>query len=59
MQNSNTHTATYKNNATGETYKLNGVANLATAWNMAAFVCRRNNWNLEMFCNDVTVKLSK
>jgi hypothetical protein len=48
--------ATYTNKATGETYKLNGVNSLEQAWNLAEFVCRRNNWNLSMFCFDVNVK---
>jgi hypothetical protein len=48
--------ATYFNKATGETYTLKGVNSLKQAWNMAEFVCKRNDWNLSMFCNDVRVK---
>lgn len=48
--------ATYTNKATNEVYTLRGVKSLEQAWNMAEFVCRRNNWNLSMFCYDVTVK---
>lgn len=47
---------TYTNTATGETYKLSGVNSLEQAWNLAEFVCRRNNWNLSTFCSDVRVK---
>ena len=50
--------AIYTNHATNETYTLGmEIADLKTAWNLAAFVCNRMNWNLSMFCNDVTVKL--
>lgn len=49
----------YTNNATGETYTLKGVCSLKQAWNLAEFVCQRNNWNLSTFCFDVTVKFSK
>ena len=52
-----TTTATYRNTATGETYKLSGVKNLRQAWEMAEFVCRRNGWNFAMFCNDVKVSI--
>lgn len=50
--------ATYHNTATGETYTLKGVKSLEAAWDLAEFVCRRNNWNLSMFCNDVKVKFT-
>lgn len=50
------NTATYINKATSEIYKLRGVKSLEQAWNLAEYVCNRNNWNYSMFCNDVTVK---
>lgn len=53
------HTAVYYNRATEETYKIRGVRDLEQAWNLAEFVCNRNNWNLSMFCHDVQVKLIK
>lgn len=51
-------TATYSNKATGETYKLNGVNSLRHAWSLSEFVCRRNDWNHSMFCNDVKVTVN-
>ena len=51
--------AQYYNNATGETYKLNGVSSLKQAWDLAEFVCSRNNWNISMFCHDVKVKYER
>jgi len=48
--------ATYTNKATGEKYTLKGVKSLEQAWNLAEFVCRRNNWNFSMFSCDVKVK---
>ena len=50
-------TATYQNKATKETYQLGGVKGIEQAWKMAEFVCNRNNWNLEMFSNDVKVSI--
>lgn len=47
--------ATYENIATGETYKMGGVKNMEQAWDLAEFVCRRNDWNLETFALDVKV----
>lgn len=50
--------ATYINKATGEIYTLKGIISLKQAWNMAEFVCKRNNWNLSMFHFDVVVKFN-
>lgn len=50
--------ATYFNKATRETYTLRGITSLKQAWNMAEFVCERNNWNLSMFSYDVVVKFN-
>lgn len=50
--------ATYTNTALNETYELGGINNLEQAWDMAEFVCNRNNWNLSMFSYDVRVKLN-
>ena len=47
--------ATYTNTATKETYRLRGVNSLEHAWSLAEFVCKRNGWNLSMFCYDVKV----
>lgn len=47
--------ATYHNKVLDETYTLAGVNGLEQAWHMADFVCRRNNWNPDMFCDDVKV----
>jgi hypothetical protein len=54
-----TSTAVYYNRATKETYRLGGIADLESAWNMASFVCSRNNWNLGMFHIDVKVSIEK
>jgi hypothetical protein len=58
MENQGTQTATYTNKALNETYTINGVRGTEQAWDLAAFVCRRNNWSLSMFCNDVTIKIN-
>jgi hypothetical protein len=50
-------TATYYNRQTKETYKVSGVRDLEQAWNMSKNVCKWNNWNHEMFCEDVKVSL--
>jgi hypothetical protein len=52
-------TAIYQNKATKETYKLGGVSGIEQAWNMANFVCNRNNWNIEMFHTDVRVSIKQ
>lgn len=50
-------TAVYKNTITKEIYQIAGVKDLAQAWRLAAFVCERNNWNYNMFHEDVKVTL--
>ena len=50
-------TATYQNKATKETYNLGGVSGIEQAWNLASFVCYRNNWNIEAFTRDVRVSV--
>jgi len=50
-------TATYTNKQTKENYQIGGVKGLEQAWNLAEFVCNRNNWNLEMFSYDVIVRV--
>lgn len=57
LENQGYEIATYTNKATGEVYTLGGIRDLEHAWNMAEFVCNRNNWNLSKFTQDVTVKL--
>jgi hypothetical protein len=49
--------AIYKNKALNETYVLAGIKNLKHAFSVYKTVCQRMNWNAEMFCNDVQVKL--
>tara|TARA_R110000744_G_scaffold46026_2_gene101953 strand:- start:2342 stop:2491 length:150 start_codon:yes stop_codon:yes gene_type:complete len=36
--------ATYTNRLTNETYTIAGVENLAQAWNLVNFACKRNGW---------------
>lgn len=50
-------TAIYHNVVLNETYKISGVKDLREAWNLAEFVCYKNNWNISMFSYDVRVKL--
>lgn len=59
QQKQNNMKATYTNKATNEVYIINGISSLKQAWNISEFVCKRNNWNHSMFCNDVKVKISK
>lgn len=51
--------ATYFHKLSGQTYTLRGVKSLSQAWALAKIVCERNNWNFDMFCEDVRVKFTK
>lgn len=51
--------AVYYNKVLDETYCLVGVKDLKTAWAMARFVSRRNNWNFDMFSEDVDVSIKQ
>lgn len=50
-------TAIYTNIKTNETYEISGIKELSHAWLLSKFVCKRNNWNFNMFSNDVLIKL--
>lgn len=51
--------ATYTNTATNEVYTLSGEEmNLEKAHDMAGFVCKRMNWNINMFGHDVRVRVA-
>lgn len=54
-----TITATYRNRATDETYKLIGVKSLAHAWRLAWWVAARTGWNLSTFHHDVAVTIGR
>nr|BFF40253.1 hypothetical protein BACY1_20580 [Tenacibaculum mesophilum] len=50
-------TAIYTNKCTKEVYEIGGVKDLPQAWRLSNFVCSRMNWNLNMFCEDVIVRV--
>tara|TARA_R110000744_G_scaffold149813_2_gene262999 strand:+ start:571 stop:732 length:162 start_codon:yes stop_codon:yes gene_type:complete len=52
-------TAVYTNIQTNEVYELSGVSNIGKAWGLSKLVCSRNNWNENMFAEDVVVTMSK
>lgn len=51
-------TAIYTNKATNEIYRLGGINNIGQAWALASVACNRMNWNLDMFSDDVKIKLA-
>jgi hypothetical protein len=51
--------ATYFHKLSGVTYNLQGVKSLAQAWALSKTVCEINNWNHDMFCEDVVVRFTK
>ena len=51
-------TATYFNKVTKESYELGGIRDISHAWKMSSFVCSRNNWNEDMFSEDVKITVS-